>query len=235
MVVAASLVYYRKILVQTVNTIRRDFRPIAAMDPALMERMQIRRLYANIQSISLLAGYFLIHWYGCTPTSEGEEYYMYYRTLPKHIFKTGSPFIYISYSIYYFAITVLALASYVLSAGLLYIVLMINFQYHLLVDDLINKVHIYQGVFELMNNSYYQGIIYKKLKQTVKDFRITEEVFKKFETFNGKIMLNINPPGKFKLCFILTVQAYTYITFASLGQELTDAVSRLRGFWVPQI
>ncbi|CAH2006446.1 unnamed protein product [Acanthoscelides obtectus] len=103
-------------------------------------------------------------------------------------------------------------------------------------------VLIHQGCFSLINNSYYQDVIYRNLKQSVKDYRVIEEVWKTLAPIQNTFMLvtticafsfllfvlygvigNVTPPHKSKVYILLALMIYGLVMFVSVGQQLTDA------------
>ncbi|CAH1992560.1 unnamed protein product [Acanthoscelides obtectus] len=170
MILLFWIAYNRKKVLGLVNIVRKDSRPVISSDLEMMGRLRRKWFYANIQNMSLMLYVIFIHLYGYYPTSAGEERNMYYRFTANRLFGNWPTIINISYVFFYFAQTIIAVSTYSIAAGIVYVALTIDFQYLLLVDDLNHKVLIHQGLFSLMNNTSYQAIIYRNLKQSVKGY-----------------------------------------------------------------
>ncbi|VEN60566.1 unnamed protein product [Callosobruchus maculatus] len=124
----------------------------------------------------------------------------------------------------------------------MYSVIQINFQYHLLVDDLNNKLMFHPDDFSLIEDYSHQQKISKNLKRCVEELLKIQAVATKFFKLQSPVILvsmvsggmvvlvllylllgGNRPFSHFKIAGGLFVAEYMVVTFCRLGQEYSNA------------
>ncbi|VEN48103.1 unnamed protein product, partial [Callosobruchus maculatus] len=228
------------------DLLRKTFRPVLSMDAALTKRFTRRRLICYMQFISITVLSILIHYVGVTPFVGDPEGDLFHRLFVRRFFEDNYALVVLQFIVFYTVISIMTFGSIVQVTMCMYSVIQINFQYHLLVDDLNNKLMFHRDDFSLIEDYSHQQKISKNLKRCVEELLKIQAVATKFFKLQSPVILvsmvsggmvvlvllylllgGNRPFSHFKIAGGLFVAEYMVVTFCRLGQEYSNAINRI--------
>nr|CAI5855712.1 unnamed protein product [Callosobruchus analis] len=229
------------------DLLKKTFRPILTTDPILGRRIARRRIICYVQLTTLTLTSILMHYVGVTPMPGDEDGYLYHRLYVRRFFGYNSIAVVLQFIVFYTVISIMTLGSFVQVTICMYSALQINFQNHLLVDDLNTNLMSYQESFSLVDDHSYQEKVSNSLKRCVEDLLKIQAVATKFIKLQSPVVLVSATSGGMVVLVLLYMLMevremlqdtgccgdhfgilHMVVTFCHLGQEYSDAISRLR-------
>nr|CAH7764761.1 unnamed protein product [Callosobruchus chinensis] len=222
--------------------LRKTFRPVLSTDAAITKRFTRRRIICYVQFISITISSIMTHYVGVTPFVGDQEGDMFYRLFVRRFFGDNNTMVVLQLIVFYAVISIMTFGSIIQITMCMYSVIQINFQYHLLVDDLNNKLMFHQEDFRLIEDYSQQEKISKSLERCVEELLKIQAVATKFFRLQSPVILISGVSGGTTVLVLLYlllgqnaplshvkmaggvfVSEYMLVTFCHLGQEYSNA------------